>query len=68
MEQEYLRVKVKGTWRSICTLCFRTAATGDSPASLADREHRHRCSDLLSGPVVPSSHYHDALENRERAR
>lgn len=64
MEQDYLRIRVDGTWRSICTFCFRTAATGDSPASLVTREQRHRCAEPLRSAFAFSD-YRDTGEGRE---
>ena len=40
---KYLRVQVRGQWRSICKDCFQTAALADSERELGDGERDHKC-------------------------
>lgn len=41
--EQYVRVKVNNEWRSICTICYQTAATARTTEQVAEMETKHVC-------------------------
>jgi hypothetical protein len=48
----FIRRTRVGQFNSICTKCYRTIATAETPVELVEREKAHRCDGLDLGALV----------------
>jgi hypothetical protein len=52
-----------GSFDSICLCCFRTVASDDNEARLAERERQHRCA---NEDLVKFSHLQELIPANDR--